>query len=168
MCNIYLVGFMGTGKTETAKLLAKQLKRVFVDMDDLIEAKEKMLISEIFKAKGEPYFRKIEKEVVAELANKTGLCIACGGGAFAIQDNIDLMKKSGIVICLTSSPETVLRRTQSSTHRPLLSVTDPKSKIEALLKEREPFYAQAHYKIDADQLSVAQTAQRALSCLDLK
>ncbi len=168
MKNIYLVGFMGTGKTETAKLLAKQLKRAFMDMDDLIETKEKMLISEIFKASGEPYFRKVEKEVVAELAHKTGLVIACGGGAFAQQDNIELMKRSGIVICLTSRPETILRRTQLSAHRPLLNVTDPNARIEELLKEREPFYAQAHYTIDADRLSVAQTAQEALSCLKLK
>jgi shikimate kinase len=159
---------MGTGKTETAKLLTKQLKRAFIDMDDLIEAKEKMPISEIFKTKGEPYFRKVEKEVVAELAQKTGLVIACGGGAFAKQDNIELMKRTGIVICLTSSPETILRRTQRFDHRPLLHVDDPKSKIEELLKEREPFYAQAHYTIDADQLSVAQTAKKALSCLKLK
>ncbi len=159
---------MGTGKTETAKLLAKQLKRQFVDMDDLIEAKEKMLISDIFKAKGEPYFRKVEKEAVSQLAGSTGLVIACGGGAFAKQDNIELMKKSGIVICLTSSPETILKRTQVSTHRPLLTVTDPKARIEELLKQREPFYAQAHYTIDADKLSVQQTVNAALACLNLK
>ncbi len=168
MSNIYLVGFMGTGKTETAKLLAKQLKREFVDMDDLIEAKEKMLISEIFKAKGEPYFRKVEKEVVSKLAGSTGLVVACGGGSFAQQDNIELMKKSGIVICLTSRPETILKRTQISTHRPLLTVTDPKARIEELLKQREPFYAQAHYTIDADKLSVQQAVNAALACLNLK
>jgi len=159
---------MGTGKTETAKLLANQLKRAFIDMDDLIEVQEKMLISEIFKVKGESYFRKVEKEIVVELAKKTGLVIACGGGAFAQQENIELMKKSGIVICLTSSPETILRRTQDSANRPLLSVADPKSRIEELFKQREPFYAQAHYTIDADQLSVVQTAQEALSYLKLK
>ena len=159
---------MGTGKTETAKLLANQLKRAFIDMDDLIEVQEKMLISEIFKVKGESYFRKVEKEIVVELAKKTGLVIACGGGAFAQQENIELMKKSGIVVCLTSRPETILRRTQDSAHRPLLSVADPKPRIEELLKQREPFYAQAHYTIDADQLSVVQTAQEALSYLKLK
>lgn len=168
MSNIYLVGFMGTGKTETAKVLAKRLKRSFVDMDSLIEEKEKMPIPDIFKSKGEPYFRQVEKGIVEGLSKKDGLIVACGGGAFASQDNIDVFKKSGIVICLTSAPDTILRRTQMFTHRPLLQVVDPKARIEELLKKREPFYAQAHYTIDADKLTVKDTADKILACLKLK
>lgn len=162
MSNIYLVGFMGTGKTETAKLVAKRLNRTFVDMDDLIEQKEKISIPDIFKTKGEPYFRKAEKEVIRELASKTGFVVACGGGAFADQENIELFKNSGITVCLTSSAETILARTQWFTHRPLLDVQDPKTRIEELLEKRAPFYAQAHYTIDADRLTVQRTADAVL------
>ncbi len=165
MQNIYLVGFMGTGKTETAKALAKLLGRSFVDMDDLIETRAGMLIPGIFRIKGESYFRTLEKEVVAELASQDGLVVACGGGAFAVQENIDLFKKSGIVVCLTSTPETILKRTQWSTHRPLLDVQDPRARIEEMLKKRAPFYAQAHHTVDADKLSVTKAAEAVLKIL---
>ncbi len=165
MNNIYLVGFMGTGKTATGKALAKRLKRVFVDMDDLIIEQEKMPISDIFKSKGEPFFRKIEKEVIAELAKKNDLIVACGGGAFVDSDNIRLMKSTGIVVCLTSSPEKIFERTRAFSHRPLLNVKDPIGRIKELLEKRMPFYAQAHYSIDCDKLSVEESAQKVIECL---
>lgn len=166
MKNIYLVGFMGTGKTATAKLLAKRLGRIFVDMDDLIEEMEKMPIPEIFKSKGESYFRKLEHGVVADLAKKDGLVVACGGGAFVAFENIRLMKESGTVVCLESTPEVILKRTERFTHRPLLNVEDPLSRIRELLATRVPFYAQAHYRVDCDTLTVEETAEEVLKCLN--
>ncbi len=168
MKNIYLVGFMGTGKTETARLLAKRLGRVFVDMDDLIEEREKISIPEIFKNKGEPYFRGIEKEIVGELSKKKGLVVACGGGAFVDPENIRMFKSSGTVICLTSTPEMILKRTRRFAHRPLLNVENPLEKIKELLVKRMPFYEQAHCLIDADRLSVEQAAEEVLRCLNSK
>jgi shikimate kinase len=168
MSNIYLVGFMGTGKTETAKLLAKRLKRAFIDMDGLIEAKEKRPIPEIFKAKGEPYFRKIEKEVVADLAKKDGLVVACGGGVFVDPDNIRVLRSSGTVVCLTSSPEVILERTSRFTHRPLLNVDNPLEKIKELLAKRMPSYSQAHFIVDCDKFSVEDAAREVARCLNLK
>lgn len=165
MQNIYLVGFMGTGKTATAKLVAKSLNRSFVDMDAIIEEREKMPISEIFKTKGEPYFRHLERGLVLELAAQERLVVACGGGAFANDENIAAMKKSGSVVCLTSSPRTILRRTQGNTARPLLNVENPESRIAELLKKRAPYYGQAHHTVDADNLTVEETAQEALRCL---
>ncbi|HQP92163.1 MAG TPA: shikimate kinase [Candidatus Omnitrophota bacterium] len=166
MGNIYLVGFMGTGKTATGKVLSKSLKRAFFDMDELIEEREKMTIPDIFEKKGEPYFRALEKEVVKELAKKNDLVIACGGGAFVDPENIENMKASGKVIWLTSSPEMILDRTKKFTHRPLLNVKDPLVRIKDLLAKREPFYSQAHCVIDCDKLSVEQSAEAVLRCLD--
>ena len=166
--NIYLVGFMGTGKTETAKLLAKQLGCTFVDMDSVIEEREKISIPDIFKAKGEPYFRQIERGLLAELAKKQGLVIACGGGAFVDLENIRIMKESGVVVCLTSSPAKILERTRKFTHRPLLNVSDPLAKIKDLLDKRAHSYSQAHFTIDCDKLTVSQTAQEVMKCLKLK
>ena len=156
---------MGTGKTAVAKSLAQHLKRAFIDMDELIESREKMPISEIFKIKGEPYFRKLEKDIVSELVKKDGFVVACGGGTFVEPENIEKLKKNGTVFCLTSSPKTILKRTCSFTHRPLLNVGDQASRIEELLKKRTPFYAQAHYTIDADKITVEETAKKILEIL---
>ncbi len=167
MANIYLVGFMATGKTEVAKLLAKRLKRQYLDMDEVIEGRQKLSIPEIFKSKGEPYFRSLEKEAIVELSGKDQLVVACGGGAFLDPDNIQRLKNSGTVICLTSTPETILKRASHFKNRPLLNVGDPRSRIKELLEKRLPFYAQAHYTIDADQLTVEETAEEILKLLKI-
>lgn len=159
---------MGTGKTETAKVLAGELGRSFVDMDEAIEQRERMSIADIFSTKGESYFRQVEKDVLIEISEKKDCVVACGGGSFTFQENIEVLKKSGIVVCLTSSPETILKRTQKFTHRPLLNVADPKRAIEELLKKRSALYAQAHHTIDADQLTVEQAAQKILEILKEK
>ena len=143
MSNIYLVGFMATGKTETARLLAKNLKRSFVDMDELIVSREGMPITEIFESKGEAYLRALEKKVVQEISKKTAVIVACGGGTFVDPENIEALKKTGTVICLTSSPEVILKRAFRFGHRPLLNAGDPNKAIEELLLKRQPFYNQA-------------------------
>lgn len=157
---------MGTGKTEVGKLLAKQLKRDFLDMDELIVSREKMPITEIFKSKGEPYFRNLEKEIISEMSKKRGIVVACGGGTFVGQENIKTLKESGIVICLTSSPEMILKRTSRFGHRPLLNVENPKGAVEELLKKRQPSYLQAHCTIDADQLTVEETVDEILKIMN--
>ena len=158
MKNIYLVGFMATGKSSAGRMLAQRLKRDFVDMDALIESLEGMTIAQIFKTKGEPYFRRLEKETISDLAQKKDLVVSCGGGVFVPDDNIRLMKKSGVVFCLTSSAGMILKRASVTCDRPLLNVADPLGRIAELLAERQPFYAQAHYQIDADKLTVEETA----------
>ncbi len=156
---------MATGKTAVAKVLASRLNLKLVDMDAEIEAREKMPISEIFRLKGEPYFRELEKGFIKRLACREGQVVACGGGVFVDQENVDRMKKSGIVVCLTSRPETILRRAAADASRPLLNVADPKKRIEELLEKRQPFYVQAHHMIDCDTLSVEESAQAVLNIL---
>ena len=167
MPNIYLVGFMGTGKTEVAKLLAKHLKCLHVDMDEAIEKRQNMSITEIFKSRGEAYFRRLEKELVAELSAKDGVVVACGGGTFVDPENIVALKKSGTVVCLSSTPGTILKRTSCFKNRPLLNVDNPKAVLEELLEKRMPFYAQAHYMVDADKLTVEETAEEIKKLLKL-
>lgn len=165
MNNIYLVGFMGTGKTSSARLLALKLKRKFVDMDELIESREKTSIGEIFSDKGEAYFRGLEKGLVNELSGQENLIVACGGGVFVDEDNIKKLKSSGKVIALTSSPEMILKRTSGNDKRPLLNVSDQLARIEELLAKRMKFYLKADIIIDADKLTVGETADEILKML---
>lgn len=158
--NIYLVGFMGTGKTSVGRELAEKKKWRFVDLDELIELKEKRAISDIFSKDGEPYFRRLEKQVLKEVAKESGFVVACGGGIVIDPENIKIMKGSGVTICLTAKPEVILERTAGYAHRPLLNVGDPKKQIELLLKLRSPYYAQADKTIDTSKISVKKVVDK--------
>lgn len=162
MKNIVLVGFMGTGKSVTGRLLAQRLNMDFIELDSLIEAKEKMPIKDIFEKKGEPYFRLVEKSVVKEASSGKNVVISAGGGAILDEDNFKNLKSNGIIICLKASPETILKRTKDLKTRPLLNVPEPKKKIEDLLKKREAYYNKADFSVDTDDLSVEQVAERIL------
>ncbi len=165
MNNIYLVGFMGTGKTATGKFLAEEKHIIYIDLDERIEKKEGMSISEIFSNKGEKYFRLLEKEALKDVSNHKNAVVSCGGGIVIDPGNIDIMGKTGTIFCLTATADVILQRTSRFTHRPLLNVANPKEKIESLLKERSPFYALADKTIDTSQLSVADTANKIMEYL---
>lgn len=160
MNNIYLVGFMGTGKTAVGKALAKKKKLQFVDLDDLIEFREKRAISDIFAGDGEPYFRKVEKRALKKVSKEKKFVVACGGGIVLDKENIKTMKKTGIIVCLTASPEVILERTSAYLHRPLLNVSNPRKQIELLLKLRAPYYAQADKTIDTSKISVKEAVEK--------
>jgi shikimate kinase len=168
MKNIYLVGFMGTGKTSTGKELAKKQKWQFVDLDELIELREKRRISDIFAQEGEPYFRRVEKQVLKQVAREKKFVVACGGGIVMDKDNIKLMKETGVLICLTSVADVILKRVSGYTHRPLLNVADPKKQIEHLLKLRAPFYCLADKTIDTSKLTVKETADKIIKIVSVK
>ena len=162
MKNIVLVGFMGTGKTVVAKGLAKRLKMKFADLDDLIEERESKKISQIFAESGEPYFRQVEKEIVREVSQQKNRVIASGGGVVLDEENIQNLKRNGIMICLSAKPEAILERTKGYLHRPLLNTEDPKAKIEELLKFRAPFYAKANYTIDTSELTIEEVIEKVI------
>lgn len=163
MRNIILVGFMGTGKSVTGKLLAKKLNMDFAELDEMIEIREKMPIKDIFDKKGEPYFRQVEKEVVKVVSLKNNVVVSTGGGAIMDEDNLKNLKNSGVIICLKASPETILKRTKGLKTRPLLNVTDPEKKIEELLKKREGCYNKADFSIETDNLSIDEIVQRIMA-----
>ncbi|MDP2939233.1 MAG: shikimate kinase [Candidatus Omnitrophota bacterium] len=163
--NISLIGFMGAGKTVVGKELANQLNLEFVDLDSLIEAREKMPISEIFAKEGEPYFRKLEKEMVNKVCQSQGVVIACGGGVVLDKENLQNLKQNSRLIYLKASAEVIFERTKNQTHRPLLDVEKPKVRIAQLLKLREPFYTQADYTIDTSKLDVDEVVSKILKIL---
>lgn len=156
---------MATGKSSVGRKLALSLKRRFVDLDELIELKEKMLISDIFAKKGEPYFRKAEKQILERVSKEKKFIVACGGGIVIDPGNIKIMKKTGLVICLSARPETILKRISGTTQRPLLNVNDPKAQIELLLKMRAPYYGQADKIIDTSKLSIEQVAGKIIKII---
>ncbi len=165
MNNIYLVGFMGTGKSSVGLHIAREIKGDFVDLDKLIEEKEDKTIADIFKEKGEPYFRGLEKNFLKDVANKKNQIIACGGGIVIDPDNIKLMKDNGTMICLAATPDVILERTRKSNHRPLLNVPDPLEAIQALLADRQKLYDQADITIDTSEISIKEVATRVLNSL---
>lgn len=156
MSNIVLVGFMGTGKSVVGKTLAAKLDREFLELDEIIEQREGIAIREIFETKGESYFRDVEKQVVKEISEKTGIIISTGGGAVVDEENMRNLKKNGIIICLEASPGIILKRIKGLATRPLLNISDPKEKIKELLKKRETCYRKADFCINTDPLTVEE------------
>ncbi len=159
MHNIVLVGFMGTGKSSVGERLSERLSLDFFELDEIIEEKEGALIKDIFDQKGEPYFRKLEKEAVKEVARRKGVIISAGGGAVIDEENFKNLKNTGVIICLEASPDVILQRTKNLTTRPLLNVADPKKKIEELLKVRFPYYKKSDHCINTDKLTIEQVVE---------
>ncbi len=156
---------MGTGKTSTGQELARQLKRNFLDLDELIEQQEAKAIADIFKEKGEAYFRALEKKLLTEISRKDQQVVSCGGGIVIDPENILLMKETGVMVCLFATPEIILERTRKFSHRPLLNVPDPLERISVLLAQRRKFYEQADIIVDNSAISVVQTAVQILKSL---
>jgi len=161
--NIALVGFMGAGKTVVGKQLSKRLGLRFVDSDDVIVEREKRSINNVFSQSGEPYFRKVEKEVIKEISAKDGLVIACGGGVVLDKINMDNLRKNGVIVYLHATPKVILERTKGYTHRPLLNVKDPKKEIEKTLEVRMHFYNQSDFTIDTSEMEVEDIVADILS-----
>ena len=156
--NVILTGFMGTGKTSLGKLLATKLGRPFVDIDKKIEAEQKLSIPKIFEQFGEEHFRALEKSAVKELSERRGLVIATGGGTIKDEENLQLLKNSGVLICLTTEPEEIFNRTARRGERPVLDGGGDErlATIKKLLAERKKFYDRADYQVDTTEWSPLQ------------
>lgn len=161
--NIYLVGFMGSGKTTVGKEVAQKMNMQFIDLDGLIEEKQGQNIVDIFAQKGKDYFRKLEAEAVKDISMVSNMVVACGGGIVLNRDNINIMEDRGLLVCLDASPEIIYERTKGYTHRPLLNVDNPKEKIEEMIKKRAPFYQQVEKHIDTSDLSVSEVSKKVLN-----
>jgi shikimate kinase len=161
--NVYLVGFMGTGKTAVAREVSNKSGLTFVEMDKLIEEKEQCSINKIFENKGEACFRQLEKEILRQIALRDDQIVSCGGGVVLDEENIETMKRTGLIICLEAPAEVIYKRIKHHAHRPLLNVDKPREKIEQLLKKRKSFYSKADFSIDTNQLNIKEVAQEVIN-----
>ncbi len=156
MKNIFLIGMPSSGKSTLGRQLAKRLDYQFVDMDELIVNQELSSISDIFKYKGEDYFRKVESKILKGIAPNQKLIIASGGGVPCFFDNMDFIKANGISIFLNVQPEDLLKRIQKSegNNRPLINKKKSNELLLDELKERYEnrlkFYEQADIQIDGN------------------
>src|SRR5512143_4200909 len=157
--NIILTGFMGVGKTSIGTRLARDLGYTFVDTDELIEADQKTTITEIFAQKGEPYFRDVETRIIRTVLENGNQVVSTGGGAVIRDENREVFKEAGLVVCLTARPEVIYERIKHETHRPLLKVLDPMARIRDLLESRATFYGQADLIIDTSEKSVDEAGR---------
>ena len=146
---VVLTGFMGTGKSEVGKRLAKRLGRAFVDTDELVETRAGKSVAAIFRDDGESRFRTLEREAVADATARAGAVIALGGGAILDAENVARVRASGVLVCLTASADTILKRIGDVRRRPLLAKGgDPRANVERLLAERGDAYGAADLTVD--------------------
>ncbi len=163
--SIALIGFMGVGKTVVGKALARQLDKEFVELDALIERKAGKTIPAIFREDGETAFRELEIEITGEISQKKNTVIACGGGVILNQINIDRLRQENLIVCLTASPEIIIKRTSSRAGaRPLLEVADKALEVTKLLKFREPLYRRAaDITINTSNQSIGRVVEEIIS-----
>lgn len=141
--NIFLIGFMGCGKSAAGRRIARVTGRELIEMDDAIENRAGMTIPEIFERKGEPYFRDLETEFLKSLKYKKHCVVSCGGGAAMREENVRLMKESGTVVLLTATPQTVYERVRGGRNRPVLAGRMNVRDIGDLMEKRRPYYESA-------------------------
>jgi shikimate kinase len=138
--NLYLVGFMGTGKTTVGRAAAQRLGFASLDSDHEIERRTGRSVSDIFATEGEAAFRRMEREFVESGHPAGRAVIACGGGLVVQPGVSEALREKGVVICLHASLETILARAARQNNRPLLQVADPAERVRALFAERDPIY----------------------------
>jgi shikimate kinase len=161
--NLYLVGFMGTGKTTVSRILAARLGHRWMDSDHEIERIQGRPISEIFATDGEAAFRKMERDFIEAGHPAERTVIACGGGLVIQPGMLESLQRRGVVICLHATVETILRRTAGNRTRPLLDVEDPEKRIRDLYAVRDPIYRRSGSVILTDnrpQIDVVQHVLR--------
>lgn len=160
MINIFLIGFMGSGKSTVASCLAKEYGMEVVEMDQVIVEREGMSISDIFAQKGELYFRDVESQLLIEIQEKQDRVISCGGGVVLREQNVKEMKKCGKVVLLNAKPETILERVKDDENRPLLQGKKDVSFISNMLEQRRPKYERAaDFVIDTDGKDAEEICQ---------
>lgn len=174
---IYLTGFMASGKSTVGFALADALKKNFYDLDIEIEKRLNKKIDRIFKEEGAAFFREIERDVLIDLSKLSDAVIALGGGTLLEFDNLLVVEESGILICLTTTPEETWKRIEDTDKRQLilgpsspgqviLTMNQIYQRIETLISIRKPGYDHSDMIIDSTQKSVPQIVQEILIHLE--
>src|ERR1035437_5963615 len=158
--NLVLTGFMATGKSTVGRRLAERLGLRFLDLDTHIEARAGKPIARIFAEDGEPAFRDMERQAVIKISVPAGLAIATGGGIVLNPDNLRDFARGGLVVCLSATLDTILRRTAGNTTRPLLQHPDRRARVQHLLQQRAALYAAIPHQIATDNLSPEVIVER--------
>lgn len=164
--HIFLIGFMGVGKTSTARALSRTTGVEEIDTDLMIVEQQGMEISQIFTERGEEAFRKLETELLDELASRSPCIISCGGGMVLREENVRKMKEQGTIILLSATPQTIYEHVKDSVSRPLLNGHMDVDYIAGLMEQREPKYqAAADICVRTDGMVPRLVAQKILCLL---
>ena len=161
--NLVLLGMMAVGKSTLGKIVAKKQDLIFIDIDLNIEKKFAMKISEIFKNKGEKFFRILEEREVLESLKKSKCVIALGGGAFMKKTVRDRILKDSVSIWLDVNLKTLNMRVKWNKKRPLINKEDSQMKINQLYAERKNIYKMANYRINCNNLSKEDIANKIIT-----
>ena len=165
--NLVLTGMMGVGKSTIGRKVAKRLKLKFVDIDSIIENKEKSSIKIIFEKHGEAYFRKIEKKISIEELQKKSLVIALGGGAFLDSSIRKEVKNSCVSFWLDLSIKLLLPRLKNITKRPLINQTNLSQSINKIYSSRKKIYNESNFKIKCDTLNKEQIVKKIINLYEI-
>jgi len=154
---LFLIGYMGAGKTTVGKLLAEKLNCTFIDFDCFIENRYRQTIVQIFEEKGEAGFREIERRILTEICSYENVVVSTGGGLPCFYDNMELLNQTGITIYLKEDVEELIKRLSSNKqNRPLIKDKDPEELFDYVktnLELREPFYNRAKIIFNAKKCS---------------
>lgn len=165
--NIYLIGFMGSGKSTVSRCFHNEYGMEQVEMDQQIEMDEGCTIPEIFAEKGEEYFRSLETGLLKRLRAKSNQIVSCGGGTAMRECNVQEMKKHGIIVLLKALPETVYARVKDTHNRPLLEGNMNVEYIRSLMEARRPKYeAAADISVDTDGRSASEICREIMNKIE--
>lgn len=166
--NIYLAGFMGTGKSTVGRELARLMGRKFVDLDLLMEQRLGMSVSEIFAQRGEAFFREEEKKLSLELVGTHSRVVATGGGTLLDAEVREAFRNCGLLICLFTTREQLVSRLQRSDKRPLLQDEDLRARVDELLAQRREIYDRISIRVDTTNLTPVEAARKIYDLLKIR
>ena len=161
--NLCLIGFMGVGKSTVGQMVADLLGFDFLDTDAHIEATVGKTISRIFAEDGELHFRACESALVEDLAKRSALVVATGGGLAANPEHLASLRRHALIAWLWASPDAIWERVRHQHHRPLLQTPDPQARIRSLIAEREPVYRQADLLLNTEVRAPREVAHQIAS-----